>query len=120
MARETIKCPHCECKVLLSEVEKEEGMCPECGQMLVASTLFNDFDDEIEDDMDMDDTEKDEEYDDEYEDDFDDEFDFDDDELTEEDFEDMGEDDDFDGDDIRPRIPRKGGRKKRQSYGDDE
>ena len=29
---ETIRCPHCECKVSLREVEKEEGLCPECGQ----------------------------------------------------------------------------------------
>ena len=49
MARETIKCPHCECKVLLSEVEKEEGLCPECGQMLVASTLFDDYEDTLDD-----------------------------------------------------------------------
>lgn len=46
MARETIKCPHCECKVLLSEVEKEDGLCPECGQLVLSSNLFDEFDDE--------------------------------------------------------------------------
>lgn len=75
MARETIKCPHCECKVLLSEVEKDDGLCPECGQLVLSSNLFDDYDeeedfelDEIEDDFD-DDLDEDE---DEDEDDFDD------------------------------------------------
>lgn len=98
MARETIKCPHCECKVLLSEVEKEEGLCPECGQMLVASTLFDDFDDELDDDMELEDSEKDG-YDDDFDDDLDDDFDFDDDgyEEEDEDFEDI---DNFDDEDM--------------------
>ena len=52
MARETIKCPHCDCKVLLSEVEKDDGLCPECGQLVLSSSLFDDFDDD--DDLELD------------------------------------------------------------------
>jgi DNA-directed RNA polymerase subunit RPC12/RpoP len=75
MARETIRCPHCECKVLLSEVEKEDGLCPECSQLVLSSNLFDDYDDE--EDLELDEIE-DEDFDDE-EDDFDDEDDFEDD-----------------------------------------
>lgn len=71
MARETIKCPNCDCKVLLSDVEKEDGLCPECGQMVQSSTLFSDFDDE-DYDFDSDDAEDKDFADDEFQDDFDD------------------------------------------------
>lgn len=75
MASETIKCPHCECKVLVSEVEKEDGACPECGQLVLPSKLFNEFSDyNDEDDDDMDDFSEDN-LDDDYEDDFDDDYD---------------------------------------------
>lgn len=78
MARETIKCPHCDCKVLLSEVEKDDGLCPECGQLVLSSSLFDDFDDE--EDLELDEFE---------DDDFDDDLDDDDDDLDEDnDFED--------------------------------
>ncbi|MFA6815899.1 MAG: hypothetical protein WCS73_06350 [Lentisphaeria bacterium] len=74
MGYETIKCPHCECKVSLSEVEKEDGICPECGQFVWASKLFDDYEDEEENDMsDYDDEVVAEEKDD-YEDDFEDDF----------------------------------------------
>ena len=53
MATEFIKCPHCECKVSVSEVEKEDGTCPECGQLVLPSKLFDDYDDfNDEDDLD--------------------------------------------------------------------
>ncbi len=83
MAREKIKCPGCDCKVSLSEVEKNDGACPECGQQLfgITSKLFDnpeedeDEDDELgyeDDEMDEDDEEyDDEEFDDEDEDDYD-------------------------------------------------
>ena len=45
MASETIKCPNCEAKVKVSDVEKEDGLCPECGQLLVSSSLASEFDD---------------------------------------------------------------------------
>lgn len=48
MAGETIKCPHCECKVKVSDVEKEDGFCPECGQLVMASSLQNDFDNDLD------------------------------------------------------------------------
>ena len=76
-----IKCPHCGCKVSLREVEKEEGLCPECGQPLVASSLLDDFDDDDEELDEMDSS------------DFDDE-DYEDEDYEDEDYED--EEDDFD------------------------
>jgi len=94
MARETIKCPHCECKVLLSEVEKEDGLCPECGQLVLSSNLFDDFDDE--EDIELDEVE---------EHDFDDDLDTE--EEEEEDEEDDGEEaeDDFEEDPAIHRQP---------------
>ncbi|MGN0866243.1 MAG: hypothetical protein ACI4SG_01000 [Oligosphaeraceae bacterium] len=50
MAGESIKCPHCECKVKVADVEKEDGYCPECGQLVMASSLQNDFDNDTDDD----------------------------------------------------------------------
>ena len=88
MAHETIKCPHCECKVLVSEVEKEDGACPECGQLVLPSKLFNDFsdyNDEDEDDID-------ELNEDELDEMFEDEDDLDDDDLDDDDLDD---DDDY-------------------------
>ena len=49
MAVEMIKCPHCECKVKVADVEKEDGYCPECGQLVMASSLQDDFDNEVDD-----------------------------------------------------------------------
>ena len=53
--REMYKCPHCDFKVPMSEIEKEDGLCPECGQPLLASSLRDDFDtlDEDVDSLDM-------------------------------------------------------------------
>ena len=51
MAGETIKCPHCECKVKVSDVEKEDGFCPECGQLVMASSLQNDFDNDLDEEQ---------------------------------------------------------------------
>lgn len=44
MPGETIKCPHCECKVKIADVENEDGNCPECGRPVMASSLQDDFD----------------------------------------------------------------------------
>ena len=38
---ETIRCPYCECKVLVSDVDAEDGTCPECGAPLMGSLLFD-------------------------------------------------------------------------------
>ena len=74
---EKIKCPYCDCKVLVSEVEKNDGLCPECQQMISSSSnLFDDYDDD-EDDLDLEDQEL-SDFDDE-DDDFDDDDDFEDD-----------------------------------------
>ena len=54
MAGEYTRCPHCECKVKISEVEAEDGFCPECGQLVMESVFGKIFDDEIEDNSDMD------------------------------------------------------------------
>lgn len=48
MPGETIKCPHCECKVKISDVENEDGICPECGRPVMASSLQNDFDNDLD------------------------------------------------------------------------
>ncbi|MGN0891989.1 MAG: hypothetical protein ACI4Q0_01770 [Oligosphaeraceae bacterium] len=53
MAGDKIKCPHCECKVSLADVEKDDGYCPECGQLVMASSLQNDFDNDIDEDFDL-------------------------------------------------------------------
>jgi hypothetical protein len=101
MARETIKCPNCECKVLLSDVEKEDGLCPECGQMVQSSNLFSDYDDE-DYDFDLDDNDENEFDDDDFDDDFDDiEFDEEDDHYLDQDAD----------------TPRRPGRKKKK-YGE--
>ena len=90
---EKIKCPYCDCKVLVSEVEKNDGLCPECQQMISSSSnLFDDYDDD-EDDLDLEDQEL-SEYD-EDEDDFDDDDDdYEDDEDYDEEDEDYDEEDD--------------------------
>ena len=44
---ETIRCPYCDCKVLMSDVETDDGTCPECGAPLMGSSLF---DDELDED----------------------------------------------------------------------
>lgn len=49
MAVEKIKCPHCECKVSIADVEKEDGFCPECGQLVMASSLQDNFDNDLDD-----------------------------------------------------------------------
>lgn len=96
MARETIKCPHCDCKVLLSEVEKEDGLCPECGQLVLSSNLFDDFDDE--EDLELDEIE---------------ESDFEEDLEEEEDEEDLDGEDDFEDD---PPIHRQNPHKRKKKF----
>ena len=54
MAGEYTRCPHCDCKVKISEVEAEDGFCPECGQLVMESVFGKMFDDEAEDVGDMD------------------------------------------------------------------
>jgi len=84
MAREKIKCPGCDCKVSLAEVEKNDGACPECGLTLFGSTstLFDDREEEEEEDDELgydDDDELDMDEDDMFDDEDEDEFDEDDD-----------------------------------------
>jgi DNA-directed RNA polymerase subunit RPC12/RpoP len=48
---ETIRCPYCDSKVLMADVEIDDGTCPECGAPLMGSSLFGDepdADDEFE------------------------------------------------------------------------
>lgn len=96
MARETIKCPHCDCKVLLSEVEKEDGLCPECGQLVLSSNLFDDFDDD--EDLELDEIE---------------ESDFEEDLEEEEDEENLDGEDDFEED---PPIHRQNPYKRKKKF----
>ncbi len=37
---ETIICPYCETKVKMTDVDAEDGTCPECGAPLLGSMLF--------------------------------------------------------------------------------
>lgn len=37
---ESMTCPYCETKVKMSEVDAEDGSCPECGAPLLGSTLW--------------------------------------------------------------------------------
>jgi hypothetical protein len=69
-------CTYCNTEVLIDEVEKEGGACPECGALMTGPTLFDSVSgDEYDDDFDLDDDEM--EADDDFGDDFDDD-DFDD------------------------------------------
>lgn len=52
---ESIRCPYCDCKVSLSDVETDDGTCPECGAPLMGSVLFGDSAAEDLDDDDDDD-----------------------------------------------------------------
>ena len=97
MAGQKIKCPGCDCKVSLAEVEKNDGACPECGQEIFgfSSSLFDDID-EDDDDLELEDYEDGDEFDE------DDEFDDDGDDDGESD-----EDDEDDEDDDGLRRPRR-------------
>jgi len=78
---ETIICPYCDAEIKVSQIEAEEGCCPECGAAVSPSAVFdaNYDDDEYEDD-----------YNDAYDDDYDD--------LEDDEFLDDIDDDDFDDD----------------------
>ena len=89
MAGEYTRCPHCECKVKISEVEDEDGICPECGQVVMESKFGKMFDEEPEDKDDMD-----EGYSDENEDEF-----MDDDNIQPDILDELNNEDDFPMDD---------------------
>ena len=36
---ETLTCPYCECRVRVSDVDDEGGICPECGAIITPSHL---------------------------------------------------------------------------------
>jgi Zn-finger nucleic acid-binding protein len=42
-------CPYCEVEITMSQVDAEDGYCPECGSAITPSTIFMDQE-EIEDD----------------------------------------------------------------------
>lgn len=48
---ETIRCPYCDCKVRMVDVDAEDGSCPECGAPITGTLLFNSDDaaDEVSD-----------------------------------------------------------------------
>ncbi len=58
-------CPYCEVEITMSQVDAEDGYCPECGSIIAASSIFMDEEDlEEEEEMDeLDDFEKIEELD---------------------------------------------------------
>jgi len=45
-------CPYCEVEITMSQVDAEDGYCPECGSAITPSTIFMDqeeLDDDLED-----------------------------------------------------------------------
>ncbi|HBM17479.1 MAG TPA: hypothetical protein DD381_14215 [Lentisphaeria bacterium] len=86
---EILVCPYCDSEVKLSQVEAEEGCCPECGSAISTDAAYTDDYDDDQDGLD--------DYDD-YGDDVDDDYDEDDDDDEkyddeEEDYDDDDEDD---------------------------
>lgn len=53
---DTITCPYCHTEVKISEVELEEGSCPECGTIVTAN-MYNGEDSYEENDDNYDDSE---------------------------------------------------------------
>ena len=53
-------CPYCECEITMSQVDAEDGYCPECGSIIAASAIFmEDEEDELnEEELDLDDFEE--------------------------------------------------------------
>ena len=45
-----IICPYCECKVRMTDVDDEGGVCPECGALITGSVLFDNDDKELDED----------------------------------------------------------------------
>ena len=45
-------CPYCEVEITTSQVDAEDGYCPECGSAITPSTIFMDQDDDVLDDLD--------------------------------------------------------------------
>lgn len=41
---ETIVCPYCECKILVADVDDEQGLCPECGAMIAGALMLDEVD----------------------------------------------------------------------------
>ncbi|MBR4517884.1 MAG: hypothetical protein IKO65_02665 [Victivallales bacterium] len=101
MAGETIKCPHCECKVNISDVEKEDGFCPECGQLITSTSPKDPYEQ-----GDLDDEELTDEYGDEYEPDNDEDSEYEDD--MEPDFGEELDDDGFFDEEVKPKRQRGG------------
>ena len=57
-------CPYCECEITMSQVDAEDGYCPECGSIIAASAIFMEEDEEeLDDELDLDDFEEVEDYD---------------------------------------------------------
>ncbi len=72
---ETILCPYCECRVMISAVDGEGGLCPECGAAVTGAAMMSMddvFDDDYDDDSESDDDtlDLDEEIDDDDDDDY--------------------------------------------------
>lgn len=84
---DTLICPYCDSEVKLSQIEAEEGCCPECGSAISTDAVYNDNYDDDDDDFDDiddygddDDDFGDDDDDDSYDDDEEEEYDDDDDE----------------------------------------
>jgi hypothetical protein len=69
---EIIVCPYCECKVDITDVDDEGGVCPECGALITGSLLLPHEGDELEPETDEHGLPYEEADDDEFDDDLDD------------------------------------------------
>jgi len=45
-------CPYCEVEITMSQVDAEDGYCPECGSAITPSTIFMDQEDPEDDELD--------------------------------------------------------------------
>ena len=48
-------CPYCEVEITMSQVDAEDGYCPECGTIIAASSIFMDEEEEEKLDDELDD-----------------------------------------------------------------
>ena len=40
-------CPYCEVEITMSQVDAEDGFCPECGAVITPSSIFINMEDEL-------------------------------------------------------------------------
>ena len=51
-------CPYCEVEITMSQVDAEDGYCPECGSIMAASAIFLDNEEELDEEVELNDFKK--------------------------------------------------------------